>query len=46
MDLAQTYHTFAKKMYPTAIRIADRYHVILYENLFKNNFGERYDQLT
>jgi len=30
MDLAQAYHTFAKQMYPSAIRIADRYHVNRY----------------
>ena len=30
MDLAKAYHTFAKKMYPAAIRIADRYHVNRY----------------
>jgi len=30
MDLAKAYHTFAENMYPTAIRIADRYHVNRY----------------
>lgn len=30
MDLAQAYHTFAKTMFPEAIRIADRYHVNRY----------------
>ena len=30
MDLAKAYHTFAKTMYPAAIRIADRYHVNRY----------------
>lgn len=30
MDLAKAYHTFAKTMYPDAIRIADRYHVNRY----------------
>ncbi len=30
MDLAKAYHTFAKTMYPSAIRIADRYHVNRY----------------
>ena len=30
MDLAQGYHTFATEMYPSAIRIADRYHVNRY----------------
>lgn len=30
MDLAKVYHTFAKTMYPAAIRIADRYHVNRY----------------
>lgn len=30
MDLAKAYHTFAKTMYPGAIRIADRYHVNRY----------------
>lgn len=30
MDLAKAYHTFAKKMFPAAIRIADRYHVNRY----------------
>lgn len=30
MDLAKAYHTFAKKRFPVAIRIADRYHVNRY----------------
>ncbi len=30
MDLAKAYHGFAKAMFPTAIRIADRYHVNRY----------------
>lgn len=30
MDLAQGYHTFATEMYPSAIRIADHYHVNRY----------------
>lgn len=30
MDLAKAYHTFAKTMSPSAIRIADRYHVNRY----------------
>ncbi|WP_228548390.1 ISL3 family transposase [Sporosarcina obsidiansis] len=30
MDLAKAYHTFAKSMYPEAIRIADRFHVNRY----------------
>lgn len=30
MDLAQSYHTFLKEMYPSAIRIADRFHVNRY----------------
>lgn len=30
MDLAQGYHTFAQAIYPSAIRIADRYHVNRY----------------
>jgi len=30
IDLAKAYHTFAKKMFPAAIRIADRYHVNRY----------------
>ena len=28
--MAKAYHTFAENMYPTAIRIADRYHVNRY----------------
>ena len=27
MDLAQTYHTWIRECFPTAIRIADRFHV-------------------
>lgn len=30
MDLAKAYHSFAKNMFPDAIRIADRYHVNSY----------------
>ncbi len=30
MDLAKAYHTFAKKIFPATIRIADRYHVNRY----------------
>ena len=30
MDLAQSYHTFIKEMYPNAIRIADHFHVNRY----------------
>ena len=30
IDLAQYYHTFAKEVYPNAIRIADRFHVNSY----------------
>ena len=30
MDLAKSYHNFAKEVFPTAIRIADRFHVNRY----------------
>ncbi len=30
MDLVKAYHSFAKKMFPTAICISDRYHVNRY----------------
>ncbi len=30
MDLAKSYHNFAKEVFPNAIRIADRFHVNCY----------------
>ena len=30
MDLAKGYHAFIKEIYPSAIRIADRFHVNRY----------------